>query len=140
MSKCILLTVVTAAAAGCGGGPPASGTVTVEVKPLQLAPGQKQDVELTLQYTLPSNPAAATTVSYKAHLTPPPGWVIEPASWEHSQPMKTTDGGFRETRKVSVTVPADAAPGEYVVKLAVSSASGPPQSPDIKFQVLRKDK
>jgi hypothetical protein len=52
-----------AAVAGCKNGSPPAGTFAAEAKPLQLVPGQRQDVELTVLYTLQANPAAATTVS-----------------------------------------------------------------------------
>src|SRR5688572_13493896 len=115
-SRCVLLTVVAAAVAGCGGGTPATGTFAASATPQQLVAGQKQEVELTVHYTLPSNPPTATTVSYKVQLTAPPGWAIDTIGWEFNQPMKTTDIGFNEKRKVSIMVPADAALGEHVVK------------------------
>ena len=52
--------------------------------------------------------------------------------------MKTTDIGFNERRKVSITVPADAAQGEHLVKLTIFPASGPPQPLDLRFQVVGK--
>lgn len=138
ISRCVLMAVLCAAVAGCGGGSPAVGTFATEAKPLQLVPGQKQDVELTVHYTLPSNPATATTVSYKAQLTAPQGWSVDTGAWEHSQAMKTTDIGFNEKRKVSITVPADAVPGEHVVKLTISPTAGQSHTLDLKFQVVAK--
>jgi hypothetical protein len=49
--------------------------------------------------------------------------------------MKTTDIGFRETKKVALTVPGDAAPGEHVVKLTVTPTAGQPHTLDLRVQV-----
>ena len=78
------------------------------------------------------------TVSYKAQLTDSQSWAIDPGGWGYSQAMQTTDIGFNETRKVSITVPAEAAQGEHLVKLTISPAVGPPQPMDLKFQVVGK--
>jgi hypothetical protein len=137
ISRFILLAATTAAAAGCRGGSPTAGTFSAETAAQQLVPG-KQEVELTVHYRLPSNPTAPTTVSYTVQLTAPQGWAVDPGSWEHSQAMKTTDIGFNETRKVSITVPADAAQSEHLVRLTISPASGPPQALDLRFQVVGK--
>ena len=137
-SRCVLIAVLIAATMGCRGGSPSAGTFAAEVKFLWLVPGQKQDVVLTVGYTLPANLVAATTVSYKARLAAPQGWSAEPGEWEHSQAMKTTDIGFRETRKVALTVPGDAVPGEHVVKLTITPTAGQAQTLDLKFQVAAK--
>jgi hypothetical protein len=135
-----MLAALTAAVAGCRSGSPTAGTFSAETTAQQLVPGQKQEVELTVHHRLPSNPATATTVSYKAQLTAPQGWAVDPGNWQHSHTMKTTAVGFNETRKLSVTVPADAGQGEHVAKLVISPASEPAQSLDLRFQVVRKGK
>jgi uncharacterized membrane protein len=80
------------------------------------------------------------TVSYKVQVNAPQGWTVDAGTWENSMTMKTTDIGFNETRKLSITVPADTAAGEHVIKLVVSPTSEPAQSLDLKFQVGGKDK
>jgi uncharacterized membrane protein len=140
ISRYVVLTVTALAIVGCKSGSPTAGTFSAESDSLQLTPGQKRDVEVTVHYRLPSNPAAATTVTYKVQVTAPQGWSADPSNWEHSHTMKTTDIGFNETRNLSVTVPADAAQGEHVVKLVISPASEPAQSLDLRFQVVSKPK
>jgi hypothetical protein len=81
---------------------------------------------------------AATTVSYKAQLAPPPGWSADPGGWEHSEEIKTTDIGFKETRKVSIIVPGDAVLGEHVVKLTITPTAGQAQTIDLKVRATRK--
>ena len=137
-SRCVLIGVLCAATAGCRGGAPAAGTFTAEVKPVQLVPGQKQEVELTVHYTLPANPAAPTLVWYKAQLAAPQGWSADLGAWARGQTMQTTDIGFRDTRKLALTVPGDAAPGEHVVKLTLTPEAGQPHTLDLKVQVAAK--
>ena len=131
-----VLAIAAVAIVGCNSGLPSAGTFFAESKPVQLTPGQKQDIELTVQYRLAANPAVATTVSYSARMTGPDGWSIAPSHWAHSHTMKTTDIGFNETRKLSITVPADAVPGGHVTTLVLSPASGPAQSLDLRFAVV----
>jgi hypothetical protein len=133
----VLFTVMTATI-GCSGGSPTNGTFSSEVKPLQIVRGQKQEVELTIHYTLQENPAAAMTVSYNAQLIAPQSWTVDTGSWEHSQTLKTTDIGFRETRKVSVGVPAVAVPGEHVLTLTITPNTGQALALDLKLQVIGK--
>ena len=137
-SRWVLIGVLCLAAAGCRGAPPAAGTFTAEVKPVQLVSGQKQEVELTVHYTLPANPATPTIVSYKAQLAVPRGWSADLGAWAHGRTMQTTDIGFSETKKVALTVPGDAAPGEHVVKLTVTPEAGQPHTLDLKVQVAAK--
>ena len=134
-SRCVLIGVLCAATAGCRGAAPAAGTFTAEVKPVQLVSGQKQEVELTVHYTLPANPATPTIVSYKAQLAAPQGWSADLGSWASGRTMQTTDIGFRDTKKVALTVPGDAPPGEHVVKLTVTPTERQPHIFDLKVQV-----
>ena len=136
--RCVLIGVLCAAAAGCRGGAPAAGTFAAEVTPAQLVPGQKQDVELAVHYTLPANPAAPTLVSYKAQLAVPPGWSADLGGWSSGRTIQTTEIGFRDTKKVALTAPGDAAPGEHVVKLTVTPEAGPPHTFDLKVQVAAR--
>ena len=112
-SICVVIAALLVSILGCPSGAPVAGTFAAEIKPLEFAPGQKQDVELTVHYRLPATPTTATTVSYKAHLATPQGWTADTEDWTRSQALKTTDIGFRETRQVSITVPVDAIPGEH---------------------------
>jgi hypothetical protein len=137
-SRCVLIGVVCAATAGCRGAAPAAGTFTAEVTPVQLAPGQTHEVELTVHYTLPANPATPTIVSYKAQLAAPPGWSADLGGWASGRTVQTTDIGFRDTKKVALTVPGDAPPGEHVVKLTITPEAGPPHTLDLKVQVAAK--
>lgn len=137
-ARCVLIGVLCAATAGCGGAAPAAGTFTAEVMPVRLVPGQKQEVELTVHYTLPANPAAPTLVSYKAQLAVPPGWSADLGAWASGRTVQATDLGFRDTKKVAVTVPGDVPPGEHVVKLTVTPESGQPHTLDLKVQVAAK--
>lgn len=136
----VSLAFTAVAILGCGSGSPASGTYSAECKPLQLIPGQTQEVELTLLYTLPSNPKTATTVSYGVQVTAPQGWSVAASNWEFSHSLKTTYMGVRDTRKLSVTVPADAIQGQHVLKLLISTASGAAQSVDCRFLVVSQGK
>jgi hypothetical protein len=52
--------------------------------------------------------------------------------------MKTTDVGFRDTRKVSVAVPGGATPEEHVIKLTITPTAGQAQTIDLKVQVVPK--
>jgi hypothetical protein len=136
--RCVLIGVLCAASAGCRGAAPAAGTFTAEVKPVQLVPGHTQEVELTVHYTLPAKPATPTLVRYRAQLAAPQGWSADLGAWAHGQTVQTTDIGFRDTRKVALTVPGDAAPGEHVVKLTVTPDAGQPHTLDLKVQVDAK--
>ena len=138
VSRYLVFAITAVAVMGCQSRSTTVGTYSAECQPLQLIPGQKQDVELTVHYRLPSNPATAMPVSYQAQVTAPQGWSLDPNNWAHSHTMKTTDIGFNETRKLSVTVPANAVQGEHVVQLRISSASEPGQSLELRFQVVRK--
>ena len=138
-SRCVLIGVLCAAATGCRGAAPAApGTFTAEVTPVQLVPGQKQEVELTVHYTLPANPATPTLVSYKAQLAVPPGWSADLGAWASGRTVQTTDIGFRDTKKVALAVPGDAPPGEHVVKLTVTPEAGQPHTLDLKVRVAAK--
>ena len=137
-SRCVLIGVLCAATAGCRGAAPAAGTFTAEVKPVQLVSGQKQEVELTVHYTLPANPATPTLVWYKAQLAAPQGWSADLGAWASGRTVQTADTGFRETKKVALTVPGDAAPGEHVVRLTVTPEAGQPHTLDLKVQVAAK--
>lgn len=141
-SRCVLIGVLCAATAGCRGAAPTAGTFTAEVEPVQLVPGQKQEVELTVHYTLPANPATPTLVWYRAQLVAPQGWSADLGAWAHGRTLQTTDLGFRDARKVELTVPGDAAPGEHVLKLTVTPTAGPtaeqPHTFDLKVQVAAK--
>jgi hypothetical protein len=136
--RCVLIGVLCAAAAGCRGAVPAAGTFTAEVKPVQLVPGQEQEVELTVHYALPAKPATPTLVWYKAQLAVPQGWSADLGAWAHGRTMQTTDIGFRDARKIALTVPGDAAPGEHVAKLTVTPEAGQPHTFDLKVQVAAK--
>ena len=141
----ILMGVMAVALVGCRAKvgpptPPGTATFAADATPLQVGIGQKQTVEITTHYTHPANPPAPMTVSYSVQLTPPAGWTVEPARWEHSQGLKTTDIGFNEKRPVTITIPANATVGEHVLKLSVTPTSGPPQSLELKFQVIEKGK
>ncbi len=138
VSRYFVFAITTVVIIGCQSRTAIVGTYSVECQPLQLVPGQKHDFELTVHYRLPSNPATAMPVSYQAQVTAPEGWSIDPNTWAHSHTLKTTDLGFNETREFSVTVPANAAQGEHVVKLRISSASEPVQSLELRFQVVRQ--
>ena len=137
-SRCVLIGVLCAATAGCRGAVPAAGTFTAEVTPAQLVSGQKQEVELTVHYTLPANPATPTLVSYKAQLAAPQGWSADLGAWATGRTIQTTEIGFREMKKVALTVPGDAAPGEHVLKLTVTPTAGQPHTLDLKVQVAAK--
>lgn len=137
-SRCVLIGVLCAATAGCRGAAPGTGIFTAEVKPVQLVFGQKQEVELTVHYTLPANPATPTLVSYKAQLAIPQGWSADLGAWASVRTMQTTDLEFRDTKKVALTVPGDAAPGEHVVKLTVTPEARQPHTFDLKVQVAAK--
>lgn len=139
-SDSFFLACTTFAIAGCGSGFPTAGTYSAECKPSQLIPGQKQLIELTVHYALPSNPKTETPVAYKARLTAPAGWSVAENSWEFSHTMKITDIGFRETRKLSVSVPADVTQGLHVLKLLISPAAGAAQSVDLQLQVVSPSK
>ena len=52
--------------------------------------------------------------------------------------MQTTDIEFRDTRKLALTVPGDAVPGEHVVKLTLTPEAGQPHTLDLKVQVAAK--
>lgn len=136
----VLLTCTALAIAGCGSGSPTAGTYSAECKPIQLLPGQKQQIELTVHYALPLNPRTETPVSYKAQLTAPSGWSVAENNWEFTHAMKTTDLGFRETRKLSVSVPADVTQKLHVLKLLISPPAGAAQSVDLQLQVVSPSK
>jgi len=134
--RLVLLACAALAIAGCGSGSPTAGTYSAECKPIQLIPGQKQQIELAVHYTIPSNPKTETPVSYKAQLTTPSGWSVAENNWEFTHTMKPSDIGFRETRKLSVSVPADATQGPHVLKLLISPTAGAAQSVDLQLQVV----
>jgi hypothetical protein len=136
----VLLACTAFAIAGCGSGSPTTGTYSAECKPIQLIPGQQQKIEVTVHYALPSNPKEPTPVSYQARMTAPSGWSLAENNWEFSHTMKTTDIGFRETRNLLVSVPADAAQGQHVLKLLISPASEPAQSVNLQLQVVNPGK
>jgi hypothetical protein len=136
----VLVACTAFAIAGCWSGSPTPGTYSAECKPIQLIPGQQQQIELTTHYTLPSNPKTPTPVTYKAQVTAPAGWSVAENNWEFSHTMKTTDIGFRDTRNLLVTVPADAGHGQRVLKLLISPTSTPAQSVDLQLQVVNTGK
>ena len=138
VSRYFVFAITAVAVMGCQSRSTTVGTYSAECQPLQLIPGQKQDVELTVHYRLRSNLATAMPVSYQAQVAAPQGWSLDPNNWAHGHTMKTTDIGFNETRKLSVTVPAEALQGEHVVKLRISSGSEPGQSLELRFQVVRQ--
>ena len=136
----VLLTCTAFAIASCGSGSPTTGTYSAECKPIQLIPGQQRQIELTVHYALPSNPKTPTPVSYQAQVTAPAGWSVAKHNWGFGHTMKTTDVGFRETRNLSISVPADAAQAQHVLKLLISPTSGPTQSVDLQLQVINPGK
>jgi hypothetical protein len=77
-------------------------------------------------------PEPGASLSEKASATP---HSADLGAWAHGRTMKTTDIGFRETKKVALTVPGDAAPGEHVVKLTVTPTAGQPHTLDLRVQV-----
>lgn len=140
LSGSLLLPTLLMVTAGCGSREPATAIYSAEYVPRQLTPGQTQEIELTVRYEVRSNSKTATPILYKAQVKAPEGWSIAGNEWEVSHTMKTTDIGFRETRKLSVTIPADASRGEYVLKLLITPASGPAQSLNLGFQVASQGK
>ena len=93
---------------------PATSPLRTAVEPVVAAPGENATVSVKVT-NHGGTPASGTLTA-----TGPSGWTVTPAS----APFGPLAPGASTTLELQAAVPADAAPGSYAVKLALSSNLG----------------
>ncbi|MCL4176828.1 MAG: hypothetical protein KJ072_03665 [Verrucomicrobia bacterium] len=138
MRRCVAAMATGLLLLGCGPGTSKSGTFAAEYRASPIVSGQEQEIELTLtvHYRLPANPKTAVTLAYGIQVNAPRGWRVTPDQWDFSHTLTTRDVGFNETRKLALSVPAGATPGQHSLQLVISPASGPAQTVDLALTVV----
>ena len=104
--------------------------------PIQLAAGEKQDVEITIRYGRGEQPTAK--LKYNVQFSAPGDLTVTPTSLDVEHDLNPNHGGFNYSMLMSIDVAADAEPGEREVKVTITPASGATSNSAMRFQVVKK--
>jgi hypothetical protein len=108
----------------------------VQGRPIQMAAGEKQDVEITIRYRRGQQPTAK--LKYHVQFSAPDDLTVTPASSDVEHDLNNY-AGFNYSMLMSVKAAPDAAPGEREVTVIITPASGAISISAVRFQVVQRD-